>query len=92
MLPAGTLLDGNYKIVDVIGSGSFGITYEAEDVNLHTKVALKEYYPAEFGERDASLRVQPKSDSHRRRLNGAGRASLGKRRRWQGFATPALFV
>ena len=43
------MLDATYRIVRVVGSGGFGITYEAEDLNLGTKVALKEYYPDEFG-------------------------------------------
>jgi serine/threonine protein kinase len=63
-LPKGTLLDGSYRIERVIGSGGFGITYEAEDVKLGTNVAIKEYYPEEFGYRDASLRVRPKSEQH----------------------------
>jgi hypothetical protein len=56
------LLDGSYRIDRVIGSGGFGITYEAEDVKLKTTVAIKEYCPEEFGYRDASLSVRPKSE------------------------------
>jgi len=50
-LPAGMLLDGSYRIMRVVGSGGFAITYEAEDANLGTVVAVKEYYPFDFGER-----------------------------------------
>ena len=61
-LPKGTLLDGSYRIERVIGSGGFGITYEAEDIKLGTKVAIKEYYPGDFGRRDANLTVQATSE------------------------------
>jgi len=47
-LPVNAVIDGSYRIVRVVGSGGFGITYEAEDINLGTTVALKEYYP--FGD------------------------------------------
>jgi serine/threonine protein kinase len=60
-LPKGILLDSSYRIERVIGSGGFGVTYQAEDVNLATKVAIKEYYPADFGRRDDSLSVRPTS-------------------------------
>lgn len=63
-LPAGTLLDGSYRIERVIGSGGFGITYVADDLNLETTVAIKEYFPEQFGRRDASLSVRPTSKSH----------------------------
>ena len=63
VLPKNTVLDGSYRIERMIGSGGFGITYEAEDIRLGTKVAVKEYYPEEFGQRDGSLRVRPTSRS-----------------------------
>jgi TPR repeat protein len=65
LLPKGTLLDGAYRITRVLGTGGFGITYEAEDVNLATAVALKEYYPFDFGDRDSSMSVRPKSERHK---------------------------
>ena len=46
VLPPGTLLDGSYRIKGVVGSGGFGITYEADEINLGTVVAVKEYYPS----------------------------------------------
>ena len=65
VLPVNTVLDGSYRIVRVVGSGGFGITYEAEDIRLHAKVAIKEYYPHDFGDRDATMSVKPKSDRHK---------------------------
>jgi TPR repeat protein len=65
-LPADTVLDGAYRIVRVVGTGGFGITYEAEDINLCTAVAIKEYYPDEFGDRDAGMSVRAKSERHRK--------------------------
>ena len=64
-LPKNTVLDGSYRIERLIGSGGFGITYRAEDINLKTTVALKEYYPGEFGQRDSNLSVRPKSERHK---------------------------
>jgi serine/threonine protein kinase len=47
-LPPNTVLLGEFSIVRVIGTGGFGITYEADDVALEAVVAIKEYYPAEI--------------------------------------------
>jgi hypothetical protein len=64
-LPKGTLLDDTYRIERVIGTGGFGITYECEDVTLGSRVAIKEYYPAEFAGRDPSMSVRARSERHR---------------------------
>ena len=59
-LPAGHRLH-EYRIDDVLGQGSFGITYLATDVNLNAQVAIKEYLPAEFAIRTTDSTVRPRS-------------------------------
>jgi formylglycine-generating enzyme required for sulfatase activity len=75
VLPASMLLDGSYRIMRVVGSGGFGITYEAADINLGTTVAIKEYYPFDYGERAATMSVRPRSDRHQRTFEW-GRANF----------------
>jgi len=57
-LPAGHRLH-EYRIDDVLGQGSFGITYLATDVNLDAQVAIKEYLPAELAIRTTDSTVRP---------------------------------
>jgi serine/threonine protein kinase/HAMP domain-containing protein len=57
-LPPGHRLH-EYRIDDVLGQGSFGITYLATDVNLDTQVAIKEYLPAELALRTTDSTVRP---------------------------------
>ncbi|HUH83478.1 MAG TPA: protein kinase [Stellaceae bacterium] len=59
-LPPGTRLE-EYEIVSVIGHGSFGLTYLAEDTNLGTQVAIKEYLPGDTAFRDSTRTVRPRS-------------------------------
>ena len=43
-LQSGTHLKrGDYRIISTLGRGGFGITYLAEQVNLHRKVCIKEF-------------------------------------------------
>ena len=61
-LPVDTRL-GEYEILEVLGLGSFGITYRAHDPHLNKVVAIKEYLPGEFAMRTARHTVVPNSEA-----------------------------
>lgn len=53
-LGLGTLLkNGEYKIEKILGQGGFGITYQAEQISLGRKVALKEFFMSDLCNRDS---------------------------------------
>ncbi|SEP43724.1 Putative peptidoglycan binding domain-containing protein [Rhodospirillales bacterium URHD0017] len=56
-------LVGRYRIVSVLGQGSFGITYRAIDSELGREVAIKEYLPAALAVRQDGTTVAPRSGS-----------------------------
>src|SRR5258706_521073 len=60
-LPAGFRLF-EYRIDSVLGQGGFGIAYAATDVNLASKVVIKEYLPEEFAFRALDNTVQARDD------------------------------
>src|SRR2546428_10650915 len=60
-LPAGHALQ-EYRIERVLGVGGFCITYLALDENLHLKVAVKEYLPADIAVRAPDRTIAPRSD------------------------------
>ncbi len=45
-LPPGTVVDGKYRVMSVIGQGGMGTVYRAEQLNLRREVALKLLAPA----------------------------------------------
>ena len=89
-LPANTVLVDGYRIVRVVGSGGFGITYEAEDINLGTMVAIKEYYPFDFGDRDATMSVRPKSERHKQTFDWGRSNFLQEARTLARFEHPSI--
>lgn len=58
-LPPETLLNG-YTIIRVLGRGTFGITYLAEETHLERLVAIKEYLPEMAATRQDSSQVVAK--------------------------------
>ena len=61
ILPTGTQVQ-EYVIEDVLGTGSFGITYKATDTHLGNSVVIKEYIPESFARREGNNCVTAKSD------------------------------
>src|SRR2546425_2448407 len=60
-LPAGHALQ-EYRIEKVLGVGGFGLTYLALDENLHLRVAVKEYLPADIAVRAPDCSIAPRSE------------------------------
>ena len=61
LLPSGTIIGKDYRVIEPLGRGGFGITYKCEDVRLKLIFAVKEYFPDGLANRDhKSLRVVPK--------------------------------
>lgn len=90
VLQTGTVLDGKYRIERVIGSGGFGITYEAFDIGLAAPVAIKEYYPSQFGVRDATHSVRPRSERDREIFDRLLASFLREARTLNQFEHPAI--
>ena len=51
-LKAGTILRNTYRIERVLGQGGFGITYLAIDTSIDRKVAIKEFFPKDYCDRE----------------------------------------
>lgn len=53
-LTPGTMLHGAYRIERILGQGGFGITYLAYEVSLERYVAIKEFFPKDYCDREAT--------------------------------------
>lgn len=58
LLPAGTILN-RYRIESIIGVGGFGVTYLALEPVHQSYVAIKEYFPKRFANRQSGNTIVP---------------------------------
>ena len=54
-LAVGTVLNQRYLIGEAIGEGGFGITYIGLDLNLDIKIAVKEFFPYGYANRNNNI-------------------------------------
>lgn len=54
-LKPGTILHNQYLVGNSIGEGGFGITYVGKDLSLDMKIAIKEYYPSGYANRNNTV-------------------------------------
>ncbi|WP_144007013.1 serine/threonine-protein kinase, partial [Pelomonas sp. KK5] len=88
-LPPGFRLH-EYRIDSVLGKGGFGITYLATDVNLNTRVAIKEYLPEEIAFRKSGQTVSAHSTRHQDRYRNGLDSFLVEGRTLASFRHPNI--
>lgn len=88
-LPSGFCLE-EYRIMQVLGQGGFGITYLAEDTRMNVKVAIKELVPTDFVTRGAASTVVPLTQSTEEDFSWAKLRSSTKPGSWSGSTIPTL--
>lgn len=69
-LPVQKMLNRRYMIGRVLGIGGFGITYVAYDMALKKRMAVKEYFPAEWAVRDNDNLIPSSQNEEHRYIHG----------------------
>ena len=81
----------DFEIVGLIGEGGFGIVYDARDLLLQRRVAIKEYVPSAIASRAADgLHVAVKSERHAETFSAGLESFLNEARMLARFDHPSL--
>ncbi len=88
-LPAGTRLQ-EFRLLEVVGQGGFGVVYRAEDQLLQRVVAIKEYLPAQLASRAPDGRLGPVVPQHADTFSAGLNGFLDEARLLARFRHPAL--
>jgi len=88
-LPKGTRF-GELEILGTLGVGGFGIVYLARDHSLEREVAIKEYMPSQFAQRDGRSHVSVRSLSMRDTFELGRRSFVNEARLLARFDHPSL--
>lgn len=81
---------GHFLLTRVVGQGGFGIVYEAEDLSLQRRVAIKEYMPSQLATRVDDMRVHPISSRYAKTFALGRRSFVGEARLLAQFRHPGL--
>ena len=88
-LPPGTRF-GELEILGTLGVGGFGIVYLARDHALDRDVAIKEYMPSQFAQRDGRSQVSVRSASMRETFELGRRSFVNEAKLLARFDHPSL--
>ncbi|MFG6458469.1 serine/threonine protein kinase [Roseateles sp. BYS96W] len=88
-LPKGTRF-GELEILGTLGVGGFGIVYLAVDHALEREIAIKEYMPSQFAQRDGQSQVSVRSESVRETFDVGRRSFVNEARLLARFDHPSL--
>lgn len=80
---------GDFLLTRVVGRGGFGVVYEAEDLTLQRRVAIKEYMPAQLAARTDGV-VHPASSRYAKTFELGRRSFLAEARLLAQFSHPGL--
>lgn len=81
---------GDFLLTRVVGQGGFGIVYEAEDLCLQRRVAIKEYMPSHLATRPDGERVHPISGRYAKTFELGRRSFVSEARLLAQFRHPGL--
>jgi formylglycine-generating enzyme required for sulfatase activity/serine/threonine protein kinase len=87
-LPVGEMIE-EFRIVRILGAGSFGIVYECENTFWPETAAIKEFLPPELAQRGADGRMTPLSDEAEETFNWARDRFLQEAKTLWELASPA---
>lgn len=88
-LSAGSTLQ-EYRIVQTLGVGGFGVTYLAVDTNLNLNVAVKEYLPGDLAVRGDDGALHLRSEESRETFDWGLRRFLDESRTLASFRHPSI--
>ncbi|HEY9108725.1 MAG TPA: protein kinase, partial [Roseateles sp.] len=88
-LPVGTRF-GELEILGTLGIGGFGIVYLARDHSLERDIAIKEYMPSQFAQRDGRSQVSVRSLSMKETFELGRRSFVNEARLLARFDHPSL--